>query len=414
MFRDWGQSVSPVLAVSTAAVLVSLLAAAVVAFAAFAAGISGDGPLRALLLGNAAAALGAGVTLAAFLRSPRSDTAKVDSSDEEVVESWCGWWREGILGRTDDPPGALPPVAIEAYLRVRDSCGEAAGAALDQLGIRFGVARALKERLLAANGPEAALALEDVGRGRISGALDRVFGFLPERGAEQPSLFDLRKTGVHPVVQRAALRAAARILAILPPKSARAGCDRLASHLAQARLSPEVTAEVILLLEDAARAIVPALLQERELPGPNLRGVLHAAGRLRLTSALHQVLALTSHDDAEVRAAALRALRAIGEVPPAGEVSLRATMRDEQAFVRVHATRAAGLLPQGTAIDVLWGRLGDSSWWVRLAAAETLHGLGPAGAASILAASEHHPDPFARDMARQFASAGGGRSGKWD
>jgi len=205
------------------------------------------------------------------------------------------------------------------------------------------------------------------------------------------------------VVRRAAVRAAARILPGLAPHRLRDGAERLSAALERCRLSPDVVGDALQLLGDAAPAILPTLLGRRS---PTvLRGALQAAGRCRSIALVHSVLHLASHPDAEVRAAAWRALRAIGALPPAGVDLVRGSMRDEHAFVRVHATRAACMLPASTAIEVLWGRLGDPSWWVRLAAAESLRSLGPDGEASLAHASERHPDPFARDMARHHAPA---------
>jgi HEAT repeat protein len=74
---------------------------------------------------------------------------------------------------------------------------------------------------------------------------------------------------------------------------------------------------------------------------------------------------------------------------------------DDIEFVRVVAVRAARRQPLPHVLALLIERLGDSSWWVRKGAAETLAAMGPAGEEALFEAAESHPDRYARDMAAQ-------------
>ena len=76
-------------------------------------------------------------------------------------------------------------------------------------------------------------------------------------------------------------------------------------------------------------------------------------------------------------------------------------LNDDTEFVRVQAARAAAYLPPEVAVPVLQGSMGDSSWWVRRASAESLLKLGPKGIGTLWAAANKHPDVFAGDMAAQ-------------
>lgn len=377
--------IAPIVALAGALVVAGLVAGGAAALAFTALGVVDAGSTRWLLGAHLAVVLATSGALLALL--PHAGDAVARDGDEDAVATWIDWWREGLLDRTDDPPGRLPDAAIEAFLRLREAATDASS--LDALGGRYGVREALARDLENARGPDLARALEDVGRGRIASALDLVLSHLDPR--------------VHPVVRRAALRAAARIHSALSPHGRREGAEAFVAALRSCGLPAEVVAEALGLLGAAAPAILPPLLSDPSLPPSILRGAIRAAGRLRSHPFVHLLQAFASHPDAEARAAAWRALVSIGRLPPAGADLIRASVRDDEAFVRVHATRAAGLLPVGDAIEVLWGRLGDRSWWVRLAAAETLRGLGSEGEESLAQAAARHPDAFARDMARQHA-----------
>jgi len=382
-----GSGLAPIAASTWALALAGLVVAGAAALAGTPLGLIDAASTRWILGVLLAAALATAGALFALV-PPFGETPV--QGDRDAVATWMDWWRERLLGRTDDPPSRLPAPALEAFLRIRERTAEAA--ALDALGERYGVRAALVRQLELTRGPDQARALEDVGRGRVASALDLALLRLDPR--------------VHPVIRRAALRASARIHAALTLRELGDRREAFVAALRRCRLPVGVVAEGLELLGDAAPAILPTLLSDPALPTSILRGALGAAGRLRSPALVGSIHSFATHPDAEVRAAAWRAVGSIGVAPPAGADLIRASVQDAQAFVRVHATRAAGLLPAGDAIEVLWGRLGDRSWWVRLAAAETLRALGAEGEESLAHAASRHPDAFARDMARQHARQG--------
>jgi HEAT repeat protein len=132
-----------------------------------------------------------------------------------------------------------------------------------------------------------------------------------------------------------------------------------------------------------------------------VRAAIDGIGRLKLLVFAEEVMRFLSDPDDEVRAAALRAVVHLGFLPEASRGNVVTALTDEVDFIRIHAAAAARFLPRRYALSLLSDRLGDRSWWVRRAAADSLVALGPAGLAELGRAVRAHPDRFARDMAEQ-------------
>jgi HEAT repeat protein len=105
----------------------------------------------------------------------------------------------------------------------------------------------------------------------------------------------------------------------------------------------------------------------------------------------------------------MRALAAFCEVPggilPAlshgTRTALIEALQDDKEIVRIQAAHAAFLLPQFDAVPILGHMLSDPSWWVRVAAANTLMRWRELGVAALRQAAAQHSDRFARHMAVQ-------------
>lgn len=106
----------------------------------------------------------------------------------------------------------------------------------------------------------------------------------------------------------------------------------------------------------------------------------------------------------ESRAAALRTLTRIGQVPAAAVPTVVAATLDPEVGVRVQAVHALVGTEPSVALSALWGPLGDDAFEVRLAAAESLRRLGANGEQELLRAAVEHPDAFARDIAAAVAA----------
>jgi len=162
-----------------------------------------------------------------------------------------------------------------------------------------------------------------------------------------------------------------------------------------------VVTEVLILLQDAAPAVTARLVASPNLPAPIVRACLDAVGRLGLVQLAYEVGSRITHRDPEVRAAALRALGRLRRVPTRSRDAVIIALADDTEFVRIQAARAAAFIPELNAVTELSHALGDPSWWVRRAAAESLLARDDWGLRALQEAAVSHLDRFARDMAAQ-------------
>ncbi|AKU91829.1 HEAT repeat domain-containing protein [Vulgatibacter incomptus] len=342
------------------------------------------GSLRAILIGGVvlAGAIVAGIATGIVAYVAWSSAS--DARRRSAISAWTERWREALdSGSPAAMVGPLPPAGFEAWLRLREADRPDDGV-LAGLGRERGIGEGLLRRL-GKKGRAARLgALDDLARARLPDALEPILA---------------ASHSTDPAVRHAALRAASRTLARVPGDLAERFSNRFAEALVDADLPPTLIAEVLLLADGAAPAIVASLLHQPGLSKEHLRAALMAARSLSSAPLADAIAGLAKHDEPEVRSAALQALAARVEVTEDCLDSIRESLEDDRPFLRVHATRAAVHLPDSQMFDALWARLGDSSWWVRVAAAETLRSLGAAGNACLERASRTHPDRFAREMA---------------
>ncbi len=317
------------------------------------------------------------------------------------LEAWTEVWVRALYRTGPLPPMPLPRPGLRAGLEMRELLGGEDGRAFAGLLERAGV------------GDDLLASLRSRGRVRRLEALDGL-GWARFPSAFNP-LLDHVRTAPSEVERLMASRAAARTLAEFPAGPEReSGAAAFAGTLARSGLPAGAAGEMLLLLDKAAPPVLERPLAIPELPVPLLRAGVDAIGRLGLVDLSGVPAGVAAHPDPEVRASALRAMGRIGTLPgDAGESVVR-SLHDDIEFVRVQATRAAGLLPRRTALPALWNGLGDPSWWVRRASAESLHRLGEPGALTLRQAAARHPDRFARDMAAQVlrdAAASTGAAG---
>lgn len=201
-----------------------------------------------------------------------------------------------------------------------------------------------------------------------------------------------------------ALRAAARTLSALPPEEREEGERRFLQVASEKGMDAGLLEEAILLAgEESARRLALRLLADRD-DAPSLCLALAVIRRLRLDELAEEVVRFAHHPDTEVRSSALKALAALEPRPSeVGREAILREMESEHPHLRAHACRAAPWLPRESAVPALWERLADRSWWVRLAAAETLGAMAPYRLAEAV---ERHPDAFARDVASVVSGVG--------
>lgn len=347
----------------------------------------GDGavPFRAVAVGSAVAAsllaiLALGGALLVHARLLR-ETARL----AEAIEGWRGWWRSQLRGEDAAPPGAISEPAFEAYAQELVAASEEDRARLLRVGERLGLHRALLARLRR-NGELGKLdALHHLGRLRIAEALPPVL-----------ELGDARSE----LIRREALRTAARIAAGLSGSARKEAADRVCARLVRARVSASTAEEVLILLGEGAPDAIGGWLRRSDLAPPLLRAALDAARKLGLEGFDPESVILANHADPDVRAASLRLLGAAkGPTSAAALDAMERGLRSEHAFLRAHAVRALAARGGQESAKLIWERLADESWWVRLAAAESLRSLGGSAKRELETAARSHPDRFARDVA---------------
>jgi HEAT repeat protein len=311
----------------------------------------------------------------------------------ERMDAWTERWIGLALetapagGRGDLTPRRLPGAAVEALLGLLEAMKGEEGDRLKGELERHQVDRSFLRRLRIGHLASRLDAIERLGKARLPHALDPLL-----------ALTDHPK----PVIRRMAVRAAAGTLATMTPEEPDVPVERFIQSLKGSTLRPGVVEEALLLLESRSARVLRRILAEPDLPDSLLWVVTETVGRLGLADMAEEVAASTRHPDPELRAAAFRALRRLELVPDSAQQPLLSALRDQVDFVRVQACHEAAFLPAEVALDALWPRLEDESWWVRRAAAGAMASHGEDGLAAVRRAAGTHPDQSARDMAVQI------------
>jgi len=353
-------------------------------------------PLEAVLFAVVTSTASALALLGLYLLVYHFVSALRDRWHEERLDSWTERWITLALADAATPEAAgagpaqrrLPPAAVEAVLRLLEAVKGEEGDRLKAVLADHQVDRAMLRRLRAGHLAARLDAIEGLGRARLPQALD--------------ALLELLK---HPrqVIRRMAIRAAAGTLAIMPQEpgqnEARA---KFIQALKQTTLRAGVIQEALLLLETRAGPVLRDMLDEPDLSDSLRWVVLETIGRLGLADMAGDVAASLTHQDPELRAAALRALHRLSTVPDTAQRQLLDSLGDEVDFVRIQAAHASAFVPAETALPALWPLLEDDSWWVRRAAAGAMARLGDDGVETVKRAARTHKDEAARDMAVQI------------
>jgi HEAT repeat protein len=352
----------------------------------------------------------------------------------ETLDAWADRWVRVVIERRPRPQPPIRGAAVDALLDLREALRGDEGARVARLVAHYGVGKELLARAMGRRRRGIARILPPVHRKgssrQMARRLDALEALAKARLPEAfPSMLDLlAEPDIN--VRLMALRGLARTLARIPNKAhKRRGAKALCERLRLADLPGGAIEECLLLLEDAAPLVLRNLLERPEIvgvaeegwthgkgirrrglapalktrgPGSLLRAALDATGRLKILELGDRIGEFAGHGDAEVRAAAMRALWRVGYLPPSAEPAVVAALHDDVEFVRVQAAHAAVLLPGETGPAGLWELLGDPSWWVRRAAGDSLvRSLGD-GVRELGRAARTHPDRYARQMAVQI------------
>lgn len=345
---------------------------------------SSFGPTRALVHGSPIAvavvrglnltALNAiGVTLIILLLHVA--TAARRERERSEADLWLERFADEILTGAPHVPQRTTHAGTEALLRLHDAlAGAPAAAAGDMLRAAevvhgTGLARRVRSRFGLLE------AFETLARARLPETLPLLRQYL---------------THQVPTVRFAAARAAARIVDYETARD-------VADWLADLSFGPRAWLEIALLF----RSPDPLIRNLLAAPDPSARwAAVETIGRRHLLAFAGEVVALLAVDDSEVEllAAALRALAKLRYPPIGQEARVLAAAAHDADFVRLQAVRVLALVEGEGVGPALWQRLGDTSFYVRQAAA---HALEAVDTALLQDASERHPDPYGRAMARQ-------------
>jgi HEAT repeat protein len=404
MWRKYGDDVyaSIVLAVFSFEALV--LGVLTWSFALRASRALGGGNLTAILVASIAVTalslvLVGGYVLAYHVLSNRRERGR-----RERLEAWTARWVAVLFGNEAPPIATLPAEGVESLLDLREHLVGTEGERVESLVGRYGIGPALLDRTSVTERRGLARILNSLRHRRLSTRLEALEALAKARLAQSVEpllrLLDDREESVRLM----ALRSLARSLARMPEGPA---YDRAILGFAEVVMTSDLPAgaveESLLLLEDAAPRVLSIVLAT----GPGDRRArlvaraMDAAGRLKLLELADDVAMHLTDPEPEVRAAALRALGRVGILPAGHESSVAAALRDGVEFVRVQAAHTALLLPGRVVEPELWALLGDESWWVRRAAANSLLLLGARGPRVLERAGRTHPDRYARHMAVQ-------------
>lgn len=374
-------------------------------FALSAARALGGGDLMAILVASVAMTALALITIGSYVIAYHMISTRRERHRVLRLDEWTGRWVAVLFEGHRPPPRPLPPEGVETLLDLREHLTGAEGERVEGLVRRYDIGRRLLERTaLDAPGRGPARLLRPLRRRRLSGRLDALESLARARLAQSVEPLLRLLADREPAVRLMALRSLARSLARMPegPRYDRAVLG-MAEAVMTSPIPPGAVEEAMLLLEGAAPRVLGMVLAAS--PDDQRAGLvaraIDAVGRLKLLELADDVAAHVAGPDAEVRAAALRALGRLGILPPAAAAGVAGALGDEVEFVRVQAARTAMLLPPGVARPALWRGLGDESWWVRRAAAHGLMGLGVDGPDLLRRASRTHPDRYARQMAFQ-------------
>jgi HEAT repeat protein len=300
------------------------------------------------------------------------------------VAAWTDQWLEAVYGEAPFP--GLADEATEAGLNLRHILSGEEGQAVAEALWRSGAVAGLLRKLQSRRVTDRMEALDALAKARLPTALPSVIRLMGDS---------------EPIARLMAARAAARTLSEWVGPGRDEAFQAFADALPGADLPAGAMAEALLLVGGNASGVIARLLSSEDMPPRVLRATLDALGRLGLAEFAYEAGVWINHPDPEVRAAALRALGRLGRVPVRARDAVVIALADDAEFVRVQAARAAAFIPARVAVTALSQSLGDGSWWVRRAAAESLLQRKRWGVAALKRAARAHKDRFARDMAAQ-------------
>ncbi len=247
---------------------------------------------QGVLVGGMAVTAAVLAMLTGYILAYHAMSLSRDRRSRQRIQMWTERWIKALFGEGPFPQAPLSREAQEAALSLRELLGGDEGMELAARLESAGVGQSLVRRLGSRRHTVRLQALEALARARLPTAFAAVNHLL-----NHPQ----------PAVRLMAGRAAARTIATWNGPAREAGVISFADSLGRADLPAGVVTEVLILLQDAAAAVIARLMADPNLSALTTRACLDAVGRLGLVQLAYEVGSRTTHTDAEVRAAALRA-----------------------------------------------------------------------------------------------------------
>jgi HEAT repeat protein len=344
------------------------------------------GEIEGVLVGGVAVTAAALALLTGYILAYHAMSLSRERRSLDLGKIWTERWIRALEGEGNFPQPPLTKEAQEAALVLRELLAGPEGAVLASRLEEAGVAEALVRRLESHRRTVRIEALEGLARARLPKAFDAVNRYVYDSQA---------------IVRLMAARAAARTLGAWHGPGRYEAEASFAESLAVIDLPAGAVTEVLILLETATLGVTARLMADPKLPAQLVRACLDAIGRAGLSSLSYEAGPWIAHTDPEVRAAALRAMGRLARVPMRARDAVIIALADDTEFVRIQAARAAAFVSEPSAITALYEALGDRSWWVRRASAESLVARDAWGVDALKKAAVAHPDRYARDMAAQ-------------
>lgn len=307
-----------------------------------------------------------------------------DARRTRLMREWAEVWAQALTTEAPVLPARFPSEATQALLRLGDALTGQGHARVRELARRSGIEAAILKKLRSRRVPARMEALEVIALGRLEGGFD---------GA----LIEMKSS--HPGLSMMGARACARTLAAVESQALRVERTMaFVQALSASRLSEGAMRECLLLTEEVAPEVIASILANPPVSELVLSAAVETVGHLQIRECGSAILPLLARGP-ELRAAVLRAVARLRTVPADLAPALLAMLDDPTEFVRAHAARVAALTPSDAVLAKLWERLGDASWWVRRAAAQSLLEMGNPGREQLARAAKDHPDRFAREAA---------------
>lgn len=181
---------------------------------------------------------------------------------------------------------------------------------------------------------------------------------------------------------------------------------RLIVYLMERELAPGLLREVFRRFDEELLMETEVIIKSNEITNKELLiAFLTYCGEAKRYAQLPMAEEMLHSSDKEVRISSLKSIYNYQYMltPELLHPFLESSHWEE----RMYAAKIAGAMSIGNLSSVLMQLMADENWWVRYSSSEALK-LMPDGELLLEFAASEHEDKFARDMARQTLTAGGG------